>query len=887
MIYIAYFSIDGYNSYSGCDIVVTASLPNKFNDTELMNNYYTLGSLQTLSVSTHQDKRPVRSLGNINAKEYVMGPRTIAGSLVFAVFDRHFATEIMNDLGGALMPDEIPALNFTINMMNEYGRKSRMAIYGAKIVNEGQVMSINDLYTENTYQFVALGMEVLTNEINENSLGPGQKQEIITFSLIDDDVVLPESGKDKAGRMINNKEKVKGKEKEEEIILSVDVEQPLSKDDTGIATFTLKGTTEDGIIYINNSSGQLNLYRISTTASRKTYDKELPIGYYSAIYKSTSNKESNEVKFYVYVGDKEYIKVIVGGSYLPNNEIMTSVVSSYDNNYLPIIENVTDTSIRIRNNDAFSHVRYYTEGAAIKEQELGYKNTVLLENLTPNTLYYIYLTKNDIHSLTASVKTHATSDETLSILKQTVASNKDIISSDKQEMLDILEHSSHKEYETLIDLIIDSYEGVAQQELLIYSEFISNNLLKEYNRKSNDFMVEVEQGTPFDSDSIFEGVEDFSIYRNNNKKSYFSETVSTSENDFCAKPNVRYSLYGENNLSSFVRRDYVICKQFAYDELINYCDVNRYKSLDTSAIGAIYQTASQDLLPLLAIKEANNTDINILYQPHIYMEDDVVYADVGYMFLEEEKTYYLVISEAYKALDYYPRRKIEFTNKADVINLNANYCGIIEEEIYLMWIEDENCKKISQSTLFIPNEKDNRRINLDTINEALSTQYVNDRKAKFLTVYDNRSIVDDIFTIVKSKDLPVKSIDMALINESINVCAKTYYESNTLNTLALLIASLFNFENKVYADVTLNKSERTITYNPAEDSDYKIFALHIDDEEDGFIRLENNDNVFKYNSTGFTIVFICDRYSVPLSFFAIDNTRNKHMYYNMSRIKEV
>ena len=158
---MAYFTIEGYNSYSGCDITVTASLP-PING-QIINKYYTLGSLQTLSISTHQDKRPVRSLGVINAKDYVMGPRTIAGSMVFAVFNKHFATEIMNDLGASggknvVLPDEIPALNITINFANEYGRMSRMAIYGVKIINEGQVMSINDLYTENTYQFVALGL---------------------------------------------------------------------------------------------------------------------------------------------------------------------------------------------------------------------------------------------------------------------------------------------------------------------------------------------------------------------------------------------------------------------------------------------------------------------------------------------------------------------------------------------------------------------------------------------------------------------------------------------------------------------------------------------------------------------------------------------------------
>ena len=71
---MAKFTLNGYNSYSGCDIVVTARL-NKITGTkkELKEKVYTLGSLQTLSVSTHQDKKPVRVIGSVNALDYTMG----------------------------------------------------------------------------------------------------------------------------------------------------------------------------------------------------------------------------------------------------------------------------------------------------------------------------------------------------------------------------------------------------------------------------------------------------------------------------------------------------------------------------------------------------------------------------------------------------------------------------------------------------------------------------------------------------------------------------------------------------------------------------------------------------------------------------------------------
>lgn len=74
-----------YTSYSGCDIVasVNITIPGQETITRVF------GSLQTFSYSIHQEKSPVRTLGDVNAITYVDGPRTIAGSMVFAVLDKH------------------------------------------------------------------------------------------------------------------------------------------------------------------------------------------------------------------------------------------------------------------------------------------------------------------------------------------------------------------------------------------------------------------------------------------------------------------------------------------------------------------------------------------------------------------------------------------------------------------------------------------------------------------------------------------------------------------------------------------------------------------------------------------------------------------------------
>jgi hypothetical protein len=161
-------------SFSGCDMVV--SIDSVFPDGTKFNRV--IGSLQTLTYSIHMDKFPVRSVGNANAKDYVFGPRTIAGSLIFAVFNKHFAYELMETASKTsglekyhFLMDEMPPFNITVSFANEYGETARLALYGVRIINEGQTMSVNDIYTENTYQFVATDIEYLNDGTGSSSEG--------------------------------------------------------------------------------------------------------------------------------------------------------------------------------------------------------------------------------------------------------------------------------------------------------------------------------------------------------------------------------------------------------------------------------------------------------------------------------------------------------------------------------------------------------------------------------------------------------------------------------------------------------------------------------------------------------------------------------------------
>lgn len=129
----------------------------------------TLAEIQTLSVSVFREKMPVRSLGSIYPKSYARGTVTIAGSMIFAMFDKNVWTDVINLFNStehpysdrdqysfvSSIPHQIPPMDISIVFANELGNVSQMSIYGVELLNEGMTMSIQDIYIENTYTWVA------------------------------------------------------------------------------------------------------------------------------------------------------------------------------------------------------------------------------------------------------------------------------------------------------------------------------------------------------------------------------------------------------------------------------------------------------------------------------------------------------------------------------------------------------------------------------------------------------------------------------------------------------------------------------------------------------------------------------------------------------------
>jgi len=164
-------------SFAGVDINATLVIPDVLEDGSLgeSGDIIELAELQTISYSLHRENTPVRTLGHVNPRGFVKGPRTIGGSLIFTVFNEYAFYRIkqfkkkLAILGYAPLADMLPPFDVVLTFFNEYGLYGKMKVYGLTIVDEGQTMSVDDLITEQTYVYMARGIQPLLSYEPEDS----------------------------------------------------------------------------------------------------------------------------------------------------------------------------------------------------------------------------------------------------------------------------------------------------------------------------------------------------------------------------------------------------------------------------------------------------------------------------------------------------------------------------------------------------------------------------------------------------------------------------------------------------------------------------------------------------------------------------------------------
>lgn len=119
-----------------------------------------VANLQTLSISSVRSTSPVRVLGQAQPKAFTSGARTVAGSMIFAMIARDAFLEIFRrskfeNMRETFYTDMLPPFSIFITGQNEYGQIGRQVIDGVRLTNFGTTYSIDDLYTEQTYTYVA------------------------------------------------------------------------------------------------------------------------------------------------------------------------------------------------------------------------------------------------------------------------------------------------------------------------------------------------------------------------------------------------------------------------------------------------------------------------------------------------------------------------------------------------------------------------------------------------------------------------------------------------------------------------------------------------------------------------------------------------------------
>jgi hypothetical protein len=154
-------SIDQPISFAGSDILCLISLrgdsPNQIVEIE--------DRLQTITVTSARSVMPIRRIGETNPIEYARGSRTIAGSMVFTTglrdaFVEYFADKSVKDgepmREPTLFVDQIAKFDMIFEGHNEVqGVIAHAILIGITLTNFGTTLSIDDIYTESTFTYVA------------------------------------------------------------------------------------------------------------------------------------------------------------------------------------------------------------------------------------------------------------------------------------------------------------------------------------------------------------------------------------------------------------------------------------------------------------------------------------------------------------------------------------------------------------------------------------------------------------------------------------------------------------------------------------------------------------------------------------------------------------
>lgn len=862
------FFLDGYNSYAGTDIVVTAQLA-YIDDEELSKKCYTLGSIQTLSISTHVDRHPIRNIGNINARDHVYGQRTIAGSIVFTVFDRHWADEMFEDLktysnGAMMLSDELPALDFTIVFANEYGKKSRMGVYGIRFVDSGQVMSINDLYIENTFQFVATGLETLNPTTNEVSSSLGKSRNKVYIA----------GNNDNLGNLdlynFNDKFNVKYNNAALNTIVPNDptldikdkfsytIIQPITYNGDGGIIIEKKEETSELKIAISDITENLVF---STDIDKTPWYYELGQGEY--IITLTDEKDNQHITI---------DNVTIAYKQEKENVIQKPVVVEHiDNNSIQFLRNNIkhDKAIVVKSDDKN---RNFT-----KDMD---SDLIVINGLEEDTKYTIYTTDGTDISAPVNVSTNKSKFCDINLLIKYIKFNKPLWVS---RISDVNLNDLYNDGHTLIDKVLKlNCDKIIKSEILIYAIKLQNELNKYYNHSSKPITLTNSTENIFNIQlKCSDPVKRITYYKVINNKNFYDKNVNNTS-VISGAINTRYFARAvDDNNNRSLRYDFCCFDKETKEELDKYSEVKVLDSKDFTFYNDKYPNYDTELIKGIYSKEYFIPDTYILKEPGVlsYTEDEIVF-DVNYIENGLNGTNYICISQINTVFDYTPVRKIPFENTTEC-RVKQYESNIYEDNYYLVWIEDSDFLKISESMILSTHtDKDTNFENylLDSIKK-----YSKYKTNALASIFNNKELFDTLHMYILSYAPSFKNLSLKFDQELINLISTSSYSALVgeilFESLKLTHDSIKDDHSKViykdniltFVNETNNCTLITIDYNFNENMPFR--SMHD--------TLEIN---LKYHiASDFTVAYLVSDDMLSMSGFVLINRLTNDIYnYNIS-----
>lgn len=151
-------------SFNGTNVQATCFIPpNAKAGPENLNikSFKRFAELQTITLSSNRGIYPVRALGEHWVRDYVKGTRSFAGTIIFSLLETDVFTELYQidrrETATPYVPfvDQLPPFTIGLHAINEAGRESSMFLYGVTLTNWGMALSVDDLFVETSYNYVA------------------------------------------------------------------------------------------------------------------------------------------------------------------------------------------------------------------------------------------------------------------------------------------------------------------------------------------------------------------------------------------------------------------------------------------------------------------------------------------------------------------------------------------------------------------------------------------------------------------------------------------------------------------------------------------------------------------------------------------------------------